>query len=1792
MLGNLANSNAQDSVKAAETVQEKKKYNELQEEIDALDSRVSDNTTAIDNLESDVSDLDDRVSAVEDNKTFDEVNTDRINPITGTAVEIPNIDSDNIDAVNISTSTLTVNGTDFDDVRQDAATAKANADSAVQTADTALSSAETAQEMVNDLERSISRSVTTQGINADSAAITNTVNAGQVVTSDLTAAGAEINTLYTSKIVAKDAISPIQDEPYTTITIPKGVTASFKGEHKTLNDVIYEWRITVQDGSVVFKQDADQIIRDISFDKSTGNTKIRVNRVYGEVEYISTVVDGTGPITNEPMGNAYTDYVFAPQKESGVLYKGYADDTAVIEIPAIIHAYAIQADEQRFERETVDTIRINNSIELPENWGTGVVTTYSTGNKGEYLAVDEKDGVTKPTWKEAVQTDLGSVSYSDSLVSETTLATYKGIAEARHDEVILVSQFSDLNVLATSHHWKLVNGVYHPDEDCKVMVNDQVYYFEADDNLQGFSQNGGQLYIVGEDAEGTQKISSVDYPQSITFYALPSDRTYPITELGNNTTVHGEITATCFKGNVLGNVTGNADTATNAVCFDGKTYAEAKADILSGKASCATIADLATNATCFDGKTYAEVCADILSGNAATATNANNADNFNNMDYATVKADILSGCAADSDKFNGKDYATACADILKGKACTSCLADCACTVKRATSSSSSAIPVVLTDAATAVNNGQILVDSDNKLTYTPSTDTLCAGNVEATTDVKAANVCGSSLVKGAAVCSTGDLNVDGCAYITGDLTVQGTITTTHSEEVVTPSENIILRDGATTPIASGCYSGMTITNYDGQNNNLEVGVDNEGTLKIGTAANNMEAVATRTCSACMESCYVAKWDATDKQLETKGVSCTHDLCVNGSATVTGTLTADLTGTADNATCFNGKTYAQAKADILSGCAADSAKLGNKDASCYIDNSEVSQAKAGHLCIGLPSACTSTSAGCGGICLNCNGAIELFHTKPNILFHYNKYCGSYSTSFANNNKGTLAITVNDGDGCTAATTSNTFDFCSDGTFKGATNICSTNLYQDGSKVIDTSSTSQTKAGNLCIGAPAACTTTSAGGTGVMNSTAGGLILYATGNLPYIHFHYNKYCGEFSTRIANTKGRLAITVNDGDGCTAAETTNIYDFYSNGTFTGARTICASTNIYSAGCPVVTTGNIATVAPGYNCTGTSNYVVTTMVCCACHAKSIDRTACCNNYNWHIPLTYSNTTDCCTTYVVSCGCPLTFNPATGILSAYRVCQCYDSFHTLVGNPNGATRYMEIKLVSSYPAMPSNFNAHLDFDVYTNRVEMDVRATGDGAVVSRASRTTDYGITQYLPGAFDSTNNTITLYVKFTGYRNIQVTSTTPIYSIDVLTTAPTGTFVDIPIAGATSCINTASSNAEFPLVFSTCKQTPASGSLTLYNDSANNLMYNPGTNTLTACCVQSTYRVCVGYATGCTSTVTGVAGVITTCSGTMELYSANPFIDFHVNNTCADCSHRIIANNGYLRVVATNATGCTAATQDAEFDFCSDGTFTSRNNKYCCNFYDGITWTKSDNSGYPTFRVVADITGWWDTCGTTACCPFTGFYGEITSGRFNGCGYNGVATEQISAFYSYRRVCADPLVADKNRYLLDFSYLPDDRVGTVAHVVPQVLCCGTKKYLVLKMNTSFVYCFSGAMNNIDPSFFTTEYKYTSSTALPSGWTLLRDGDELIRPGKIECAVAADSATNATTATSATTATNSTCFGGCTYAQAKADILAGTAKNSTCFGGCTYAQAKTDILSGVTKNSQFVLSGCTLTITM
>jgi len=79
--------------------------------------------------------------------------------------------------------------------------------------------------------------------------------------------------------------------------------------------------------------------------------------------------------------------------------------------------------------------------------------------------------------------------------------------------------------------------------------------------------------------------------------------------------------------------------------------------------------------------------------------------------------------------------------------------------------------------------------------------------------------------------------------------------------------------------------------------------------------------------------------------------------------------------------------------------------------------------------------------------------------------------------------------------------------------------------------------------------------------------------------------------------------------------------------------------------------------------CEGTNRYGIrvacataATAATCAASSCYVDRGVSSNNYNWHLLFGYSNAAATCSGVYASCGCPLTFNPSTGVLTAKCFC--------------------------------------------------------------------------------------------------------------------------------------------------------------------------------------------------------------------------------------------------------------------------------------------------------------------------------------------------------------------------------------------------------------------------------------------------------------------------------------------------------------------------------------------------------
>lgn len=81
----------------------------------------------------------------------------------------------------------------------------------------------------------------------------------------------------------------------------------------------------------------------------------------------------------------------------------------------------------------------------------------------------------------------------------------------------------------------------------------------------------------------------------------------------------------------------------------------------------------------------------------------------------------------------------------------------------------------------------------------------------------------------------GTLNVAGDTHVAGDLYVEGKTVTQESETISTGADAIVLRQNKAIGLSNTEVAGVIVHNYDGNDNNTIVGIDNTGTVRVGDA---------------------------------------------------------------------------------------------------------------------------------------------------------------------------------------------------------------------------------------------------------------------------------------------------------------------------------------------------------------------------------------------------------------------------------------------------------------------------------------------------------------------------------------------------------------------------------------------------------------------------------------------------------------------------------------------------------------------------------------------------------------------------------------------------------------------------------------------------------------------------------------------------------------------------------------------------------------------------------------------
>ena len=138
-------------------------------------------------------------------------------------------------------------------------------------------------------------------------------------------------------------------------------------------------------------------------------------------------------------------------------------------------------------------------------------------------------------------------------------------------------------------------------------------------------------------------------------------------------------------------------------------------------------------------------------------------------------------------------------------------------------------------------SGNLTVGENTTITgNTTISGTLEAGNttVNGTLDVSGNTTLGGTLESGNTTVNgtldvSGETKLTGDTFISGDLTVSGTVHSIDQEEVVADGDTVTLRANNNLPLATGQVSGIVVNKYNGTDD-LAIVTDNEGTVRVGT----------------------------------------------------------------------------------------------------------------------------------------------------------------------------------------------------------------------------------------------------------------------------------------------------------------------------------------------------------------------------------------------------------------------------------------------------------------------------------------------------------------------------------------------------------------------------------------------------------------------------------------------------------------------------------------------------------------------------------------------------------------------------------------------------------------------------------------------------------------------------------------------------------------------------------------------------------------------------------------------
>lgn len=445
MLSNLSSAN--NPINENSVIQKAQNdYAEIDQRVDDLETEVAENTAALNQQGAQITSLANQVADVAAKTTFPNINTNRINSAgagnvtVGSALNV----TGNVNAPNATISgSLTVGGTNFNTVRDNATTANANASTALTKANQAVTKANATEAALNEYKDQIANSVSTGTANISGGlTVGETINANDVVSTEGHFGSIETPSIDVKEIKSTGSLElPAQmstPNDWFTITVPNGITATFSGSYQGK-----KYKFTVDKGNIEYDQDVLELIKDVSFKRSDNNVRIRV-KADEALTYSFTDTGAVEPISIQKSAEAYADYSYAPQKARGTIYKGFDDRTSEIQMPGIFCASVIRADEQEYICSAAECQIISKKLFLPDEWNETGMISCTSGTDNQYVSNATKDGCVSPTWKTPVETAVdGKLSNTHCLITEKAVSEYNGTVDDGTDVTYPITNIGD-----------------------------------------------------------------------------------------------------------------------------------------------------------------------------------------------------------------------------------------------------------------------------------------------------------------------------------------------------------------------------------------------------------------------------------------------------------------------------------------------------------------------------------------------------------------------------------------------------------------------------------------------------------------------------------------------------------------------------------------------------------------------------------------------------------------------------------------------------------------------------------------------------------------------------------------------------------------------------------------------------------------------------------------------------------------------------------------------------------------------------------------------------------------------------------------------------------------------------------------------------------------------------------------------------------------------------------------------------------------------------------------------------